>query len=218
MRTTSLAWSAGLAALLFTATASAQDPAAPAGEKVADWQIVKRDDSGQTGISPYGEELFKGRNAFRNKDYDGAIKAFEAAAAKEPDNQQAYVLLAQARMAKGDAEGAVKTVDDGRTKKGTADVQSRLLFINGDFKEQKAAPRHDSEGKDLEAVLAEGWDRIKEAWSAYTVFLQANSGTTGYPATADDRKKQIDRRVKLDKDYGEVKKRIAANAKKRDKK
>ena len=67
-------------------------------------------------------------------------------------------------------------------------------------------------------MLKSTWDAAKQRWSAYKVFLIAHSGAPDHGATADERNKKIDDRVKRVEEYAIVVKRIADNAKNRNKK
>jgi hypothetical protein len=53
------------------------------------------------------------------------------------------------------------------------------------------------------------WQASKDAWAAYAAFLQSHPKALGYPASAAERQKQAERRMKDEVDYGIVKERIA---------
>jgi len=52
------------------------------------------------------------------------------------------------------------------------------------------------------------WAQAREAWTAYAKFLTDTPKAKGFPASAADRIKMIDRRIKDEADYGTVKERI----------
>ena len=88
---------------------------------------VKRDPKGVKGISPYNEDLAKGREAFANGDHDGAMTSFEAAIAKDDSKLMGYLLKAQTQLEKGDLAGALQTAEGAKTKQGNEHEQAKLL-------------------------------------------------------------------------------------------
>ncbi|MBW2453143.1 MAG: hypothetical protein JRI68_01455 [Deltaproteobacteria bacterium] len=181
---------------------------------------VRRAPKGQTGISPYNEELAKGREAFKKQDLEGAVAAFQRAINLEPEKMYGYVLMAQAQQAKANLEAAKQATTDGGTKQGTASVQAKMLFLRADVVEQTSngAPGADNApGANLEA-LAQKWDAVKQAWAAYGQFVTGHTNVPNYQASSDDRQKKVDARVKREKDYGAVRVLIVKNEKERAKK
>jgi hypothetical protein len=89
-----------------------------------------------------------------------------------------------------EAEAAWQTA---QARRGPPDLQAKVLFCLADLRERQ--------GK---------WQDAKDAWIKYASFAQNEPKANAYPATAAERLKQIDRRVKDEKDYGAVKERIAA--------
>lgn len=192
------------ASTLLASTASAEDGG------------VKRDPEGVTGISPYNEALAKGRVAFGEGDHDGAIAAFDDAIAKDGSRVMGYLLKAQAQLDKGDLAGATATAQSANGKKGTEEAQSKVLFLQAELSERNAnasknededAPAPPTEKDTLEKALRSVWDKVKEGWSAYGAFVSEHTRAPNYSATADDRKRKVDDRVKREKDYGEVRAR-----------
>lgn len=207
MRFELVAWGAVLAGTLSVAEVSA------AGSKGAGVGSdgVRRDPAGQKGISPYNERLAKGRKAFESKDLDGAIAAFEQAVASDKQPMTGYILLAQARWAKGDRAGAAQATEDARQSAGTEAQQSKLLFFDGEIAERTA----EDAVKGPEDNPSDNWTTPKEAWSGYAAFVAGHTKALDYRASATERDKQIDARIKRETDYAIVRKRIADNAKKR---
>ena len=144
---------------------------------------------GKTG--PYIEAIEKGEAAFLARDMAGAVTAFQDAVKKQPDQMLGFYRLGEAQRASGKLDDADATFQTALGKKGPDDLKAKVLFIIADMRERQ--------GK---------WQAAKEAWAAYAAFLQSNGKARGYPNSASERQKQIDRRVKDEKDYGAVKDRI----------
>lgn len=201
-----------LALSLIAAPAFGQEDA---GDEAA---TVKRDPKGVKGISPYREKLATGRTAFANGQNDGAIEAFDAAIAEDGAAMMAYLLKAQVQLAKGDLAGAMKTAETAKSKRGNEQTTAKLLFFMADLDERKAAPGSTEEKQSkLSEALKSTWDKVKEGWSAYAAYLTSHTTVPDYKATADERKKQVDARVKRDESFGAVAERIRKNQEARDK-
>ena len=71
------------------------------------------------------------------------------------------------------------------------DLNAKLLFVIADLRERQHK-----------------WQAAKDAWAAYSAFLQNHTKVLGYPATATERIKQADRRMKDEVDGTTVKDRI----------
>ena len=78
-------------------------------------------------------------------------------------------------------------------KKGSEDLNGRILFVLADLRERQKS-----------------WQGAKDAWAAYAAYLTSHAQAKGFPATAEERIKRIDQRIKDEKDYGAVKVRIKA--------
>jgi len=170
---------------------------AAVGQEGSDGEI-RRDPAGKTGISPYMEAVSEGEKAFVAKDIAKAKSLFEKAIKDDGEKMLAYYRLGEALLAEEKLKEAEKTWLQAKSKKGTATLEGKVMFVLAD-----AAERQND------------WKKAKNAWIAYASFLQSTPKAVGYPATASDRQKQIDRRVKDEKDGAAVKKRIAARAKER---
>jgi tetratricopeptide (TPR) repeat protein len=163
---------------------------------------IRRDPENRKGISPYMELVNKGEAAFIARDVPGAISIFQDAIKMKPDEMLAFYRLGEAMQDSGKLDDADKAWEaalskmcsQGCDRHNTPDsMKAKVLFVIAGLRERQ--------GK---------WAAAKEAWQAYSAFLQGNPKVLGYPATAADRIKQIDRRVQLELDYGKVKERIAA--------
>jgi hypothetical protein len=178
---------------------------------------VRRDPQGVKGISPYNEELAKGRKAASEKNWDAAVNAFSGAIAVDGNQAAAYLLKAQVQLEKGELDAALSTAQEGRGKQGSEDVQSKLVFLLADVQERKAntAPGADfaPEGTTWKDTLTAKWAKVTEAWSSYVGLLGTATKAPDYRASADERKKQVDARVTRDKDYGDVRARVLKNEK-----
>jgi tetratricopeptide (TPR) repeat protein len=165
---------------------------------------IRRDPDNKKGISPYMELVVKGEAAFVARDLPGAISTFQEAIKMKPDEMLGFYRLGEAELESGKMDDADKTWEAALSKhctqgqqcergKGGEDLKAKVLFNIAFLRERQ-----------------QKWDAAKDAWQAYAAFLQGNSKIHGYPATAADRIKMIDRRVQLEADYGKVKQRIAA--------
>jgi len=183
MRTRSVLVSLFAAAVLLgNALASAQ----PNGKE------IRRDPEGKKGISPYMELIVKGEAAFVARDIPGAMSTFQEAIKSAPDQMLGFYRLGEAEIEQGKLDDADKTFEAGLSKKGSDDLKGKLMFALADIKERQLK-----------------WQAAKDGWTAYAAFLQGNAKVKGYPATATERIKQADRRMKDEVTYGPVKERIA---------
>ncbi len=171
------------------AKAPAKD-AAPKKEEAKAPEGPRRDPAGITGISPYMEAVKKGEDAYVARDFKGAIAAFQEAIKLDIQNALAYYRMGEAQLADGNLAEAEAQWQSAMSRTGSLDLKAKIHFVLADLKERQ--------GK---------WQEAKDAWNAYQTFLQNNPKALGYAASAIERIKQIDRRVKDEKDYGEVKAR-----------
>lgn len=151
----------------------------------------RRDPNGQTGISPYMEQIKKGEDAYVARDFTGAVAAFQEAIKLDVQKMLGYYRIGEAQLAAGNVAEAEAQWQSALTKTGSDDLRAKVYFCLADLRERQ-----------------QKWAEAREAWTAYTNYLQANPKALGYAATAVERIKQVDRRVKDEKDYGEVKTRI----------
>ncbi|MFO0592423.1 MAG: tetratricopeptide repeat protein [Polyangiaceae bacterium] len=166
---------------------------APAATTGANGKPIRRDPEGRTGISPYNESVVKGQAAFAARDFAGAVTAFQEAIKLDPTAMLGYYLAGEAQLENGKPDEADAMWTSALTKKGSEDLQSRVMFVLADLKERQKS-----------------WTAAKDAWSAYQVFVTGHAAVKGYVATAEERIKRIDQRIKDEKDYGAVKERIKA--------
>lgn len=166
-------------------------PAATASKGDGDKAGVRKDPEGKTGISPYMEAVAKGERAFVAKDLDGARSAFQEAVQVDPAKTLAFFRLAETEIATGKLDEASATLTTAQGKKGTPELQAKVLFLAAEVLERQKK-----------------WSDAKDAWGKYAKFVEDNAKAGGYAATAAERTKQIDRRVKDEADYGVVKERI----------
>ena len=176
------------AVALGNASASAETPkTAAAGSKE-----VRKDPEGKRGISPYAEAIAKGEGAYVARDLPGAITSFQDAIKLDTEKMLGFFRLGEAQLESGKPDEADSTWATALGKKGTDDLNAKLLFVIADLRERQHK-----------------WQAAKDAWAAYSAFLQNHAKVNGYPATATERTKQADRRMKDEVDYGAVKDRIA---------
>lgn len=173
---------------LGNASASAETPkTAAAGSKE-----VRKDPEGKRGISPYAEAIAKGEAAYVARDLPGAITSFQDAIKLDTEKMLGFFRLGEAQLESGKPDEADGTWTTALGKKGTDDLNAKLLFVIADLRERQHK-----------------WQAAKDAWAAYSAFLQNHTKVNGYPATATERTKQADRRMKDEVDYAAVKDRIA---------
>lgn len=186
---------ATLALAAVTTTAFAQQPApgaaAPGAAAPAKAGEPRRDPAGQTGISPYMEQIAKGQAAFVARDIQGAVAAFQEAIKIEPDKMLGFYRLGEAMLESGKLEDAEAAWNTATGKKGTSELQAKVLLCLADLRERQ-----------------KNFAGAKDAWNAYTKFVTENAKANGYPATPAERLKQIERREKDEKDYAAVRERI----------
>lgn len=151
----------------------------------------RRDPEGKTGISPYMESVVKGQNAFVARDFPGAVTAFQDAIKSDPQAMLGFYLLGEAQLEAGKPEEADAAWTAGLSKKGTEDLNAKLLFLIADLRERQ-----------------KNWQAAKDAWAAYAAFLTGHPQAKGFAATAEERQKRLDQRMKDEKDYAAVKERI----------
>jgi predicted Zn-dependent protease len=168
------------------ASTAAPKPAATPGSKEP-----RRDPEGKKGISPYMEAVARGQNAFVARDFPGAVTAFQDAIKLDPQQMLGFYLLGEAQLEAGKPEEAEAAWTTGLSKKGAEDLNAKLLFIMADLRERQKS-----------------WQGAKDAWAAYSAFVSSHPQAKGYAATAEERTKRIDQRMKDEKDYAAVKERI----------
>lgn len=171
-----------------------------AGLALAQPKTIRKDPNGVTGISPYMEQMAKAEAAFVARDFPGAITGFQDAIKLESDKMLGFYRLGEAQLANGKPDEADATWQTALGKKGTEDLQAKVLFVVADLRERQ--------GK---------WQAAKDAWAAYATYLTGHPKALGYPASGAERQKTIDRRVKDETDYAKVKERIASRLAEREK-
>lgn len=170
-------------------------------EANADPKVKLTDPENRKGISPYMELVLKGDAAFVARDVPGAIAAYQDAIKMKPDELMAFYRLGEAEQDSGKLDDAGKTWEAALSRtcrqgcdihNTSANMKAKVLFVIAGLRERQ-----------------QKWAAAKDAWESYAAFVKANPKVPGYPATALDRIKQVDRRVALEADYGKVKERIA---------
>ena len=159
-------------------------PAGKAGE-------IRRDPAGQTGISPYMEQIVKGQASFVARDIPGAVTAFQDAIKLDPSLMLGFYRLGEAMLESGKPEEADSAWTTAVGKKGGAELHAKVLFCLADLRERQ-----------------KNWQGAKDAWTAYTSFVTSNPKATGFLETATERQKRIDQHLKDEQDYAPVRERI----------
>lgn len=152
---------------------------------------IRRDPKGLKGISPFMDALKRGDSALLARDFDGAIAAYRAAIASEPENALGHYRVGEAQLAKGDFSEAEQAFGAGLRVVRTTDgaLAAKLRFALCDLRERLKV-----------------WDGAIADWGAYESF--ANEQKVGFPSTASARKKAISAWQQLSRDSAEVKARI----------
>lgn len=153
---------------------------------------IKRDPENKRGISPFMEAIVKGQAAFVARDMNGALSAFQEAVKLDTEQMLGFYRLGEVQLEMGKLDDADATWQAALSKRGNDDLRAKVLFVIADLRERQK--KHQA---------------AKDAWAAYSAFLQNNVKARGYPASAIERQKVIDRRMKDEIDYGAVKQRIA---------
>ncbi len=165
--------------------AAAPDKAAPAKGG------VRRDPTGKAGITPYLEAIVRGDRAYGTADYSGASESYGEAIRLDPEAMLAYYRLGLVHLAQGKYDEVEQILQKAAKKKGPEELEAKVLFVLAELRERTAK-----------------WPLAKDAWSSYSGFVEGHPKSKGYADSAIERQKQIDRRVKYEKDYGAVKERI----------
>jgi tetratricopeptide (TPR) repeat protein len=169
---------------------AAEKPAAPKGAD-ASKNGPRRDPAGKAGISPFMEAIVRGDRAYGTADYAGATESYGEAARLDPEATMPLYRRGLVELAQGKYDDCEQTLQKAAQKKGTDELQAKVLFVLAELRERT--------GK---------WQLAKDAWSTYAAFVEGHPKAHGYADTAIERQKQIDRRVKYEKDFGAVKERI----------
>lgn len=169
--------------LLLTVPAAAQEPA----------KEPLRDPKGVKGISPFREAVNRGDAALIAKDYEAALVAYKDALYKEPHNALGHYRLGEAQLAKGDLVLADLAFSDGLRFVAASEpaLKAKLQFALADLRERQSS-----------------LDEAQAKWTDYEATTRAPKETTGFPATAVERRKVIEAWKKLSADSAEVKTRI----------
>lgn len=137
------------------------------------------------------EQIVKGQASFVARDIPGAIAAFQEAIKLDPAQMLGFYRLGEAMLESGNMAEAETAWTTALGKKGTEDLHAKVLFCLADLRERQ-----------------KNWQAAKEAWTAYATFVNSNPKSNGYPASAEERLKQLERRIKDETDYAAVKERI----------
>ncbi len=173
------------------ALGSASASADPPKSAVAGSKEVRKDPEGKRGISPYAEAIARGEVAYVARDIPGAITAFQDAIKLDTEKMLGFFRLGEAQLEANKPEDADSTWQTALGKKGPDDLNAKLLFVIATLRERQLK-----------------WQAAKDAWASYSAFLQNHTKVAGYAATATERTKQADRRMKDEVDYAVVKERI----------
>jgi len=185
---------------LGSALAMADDTKKPEATAPSGKREVPKDPEGIRGISPYMETIAKGEAAFLARDLQGAAASFQDAIKLDATKMLGFYRLGEAQLALDKPDEAAAAWQTALGKQGLPAMKAKVLFVIADLKERQHK-----------------WQEAKDAWGAYASFVKENEKAGGYAATAEERIKQIDRRVKDEAEYAKVKERIASRQKEKEK-
>ena len=171
--------------------ASGEPPKKPAAGERSD----RYDPENITAISQYMELIVKGNERFFAKDYTVAIDTYRKAVQLSPKQPLAHYLLAEAYLQAnnvGEAEAAITQALEVSDATKNPPLRARVLFVRADLYEREKQ-----------------WDKAKLAWQAYAEHT-GRFADAGFPNTAVERLKAIQKMLDLDKAYVAVRERIAA--------
>lgn len=155
----------------------------------------KYDPDNITAISQYMETCVKGNEKLVAKDPTAAIDLYKKAVQLSPKQALAHYLLAEAYISQqnlGEAEASIKEAMEAQDTGKNPALRSRVLFLNADILEREKQ-----------------WDKAKAAWQLYAEH-NARNADAGFPQTAAERIKTIQKILDMEKQYVEVRARIAA--------
>jgi hypothetical protein len=89
----------------------------------------RRDPKGQTGISPYMEQIKKGEDAFVARDFTGAVAAFQEAIKLDVQKMLGYYRIGEAQLAAGNVAEAEAQWQSALTKTGSDDLRAKVYFV-----------------------------------------------------------------------------------------
>lgn len=145
------------------------------------------------GPTPLMTAVADGNTKFAAKDFAGALEAYKKATTIDPKDPLGHYLVAEAQLAQGnitDAQTALATGEKVGDKR--PDVMGKILFLEADTKEREKK-----------------WTDAKTAWGRYAEWASKHDAGA-MPSTATGRIQAIDDYAKLDQQYEDVRKRIAA--------
>lgn len=161
---------------------------------------VPKDPANVRGISPYEEKIARGKELAAQKDWGSAAAAFQEAIKLNPDEPRGYLLLAQAKR----DDGVLEVVEQGRTKKGSELVESKLMLVRAELLERKASLESVEGSSDLADKLKTVWEQSLSAWGSYATYVRSHARVPNHSATADARRKAIEDREERERKYAPV--------------
>ena len=170
---------------------------------------------GNEGIVEEAKELVpnvylrKGSTLLKAKDFDGAEAAFAQVTALTPEDAQAFMLLGQARLQKGDIDNAIASLT--RANELGEEKQAPKLLATSFLKKGQALLK---EGKNAQAIEAlEASNKYQESANAYKLMASAFT-KSGKSAQAIDAYKKYLQVAPDAKDAADIQFTIAATAQK----
>ena len=141
---------------------------------------------------PSQEHIDKGVASYLAQDYPAATAAFQDAVRVDPNRAYPYYMLGSALRAEKKLTEAETAWRNGLQRAAKEpNTRVKLMFVLADILEQQMR-----------------WDEAIVAWNEYSAFLEAAPKLKGFPETAVERVKVIERRKEMEVEYGKVKERI----------
>lgn len=176
-------------AMALVPLAASGEPKAQPGDKPPSY-----DPENIVAISQYMATIAKANERFVAKDHTTAIDTYKKAIVLSPRNPLGHVFLAEAYLATsnvGEAEAAIEQAYGADSKNLT--LRAHVLFLRADIAERQKK-----------------WEQAKSAWQAYAEHVAKLGDAGGFPQTAAERLKALQKMMELEKAYAGVRERIAA--------
>jgi tetratricopeptide (TPR) repeat protein len=157
------------------------------------------DPDGVRGVSEFTKACVAGERKYLARDFAGAVESFRRAIELAPKHPKGHYLLGSAQSALGnlvEAEASYRAAERLAGDKHVA-MRGKALFVLAELKERQKR-----------------WEEAKAAWQAYAEWAAASASlgadAGAHPESASSRIQAVDETMRLEKQYAEVRARIAA--------
>ena len=171
-----------LAVVLIPALATAQDAETPAEPAASDLP------------AHYEGKLARGHASYMATDYSGALATYQAAKDQDAGRAPAYYFMACAMSKLDRHDEAIAMLKTTATIAGEKDqtLHAKALFMIAVVQERKG-----------------DWTAAKVAWNEYLSYAKTHGDATTFVPIAEERIEVIEKKLKLDEEYGPVRERRA---------